>query len=121
MIKLNTQFVEHNVVKALHDGQDAVLGGTVLTGEQLGCGAWRFVDFWHIPPGASIGEHRHEQGRELYFVVAGYGTMTTNGERFSVNPGDCILNEPGDSHSLTNTSGADLVVLVTAVIEEEVG
>lgn len=74
MIKLNTQFVEHKVVTALHDGQDAVLGGTVLTREQLGRGAWRFVDYWHIPP--------------------------------------------GDSHSLTNTSGADLVALVTAVIEE---
>jgi uncharacterized cupin superfamily protein len=118
MIKLNTQFVEHKVVTALHDGQDAVLGGTVLTREQLGCGAWRFVDFWHIPPGASIGEHRHEHGRELYFVIAGHGTMATNGDYFDVGPGDCVLNEPGDCHGLANTSDADLVVLVTAVIEE---
>jgi quercetin dioxygenase-like cupin family protein len=121
MIKLNTQIVEHKVVTALHDGQDAVMGGTVLTREQLGGGAWRFVDFWHIPPGASIGEHRHELGRELYFVIAGHGTMSTNDERFGVGPGDCVLNEPGDSHSLLNTSDADLVVLVTAVIEEQAG
>ncbi len=118
MIKLNTQIVEHTAVTALHDGLGAVLGGTVLAREQLGGGAWRFIDFWHIPPGASIGEHRHAQGRELYFVVAGHGTMATNGVRFDVNPGDLVLNEPGDCHGLANTSGDDLVVLVTAVIEE---
>jgi quercetin dioxygenase-like cupin family protein len=118
MMKLNTSTVESTVVTALHDGNGSVFGGTVLTREQLGNAAWRFVDFWHIPPGASIGEHRHELGRECYFVVAGRGTMSTNAERFEVVAGDFILNEPGDCHGLANTSDGDLVVLVTAVIEE---
>ena len=118
MIRVNTSSVAHSVVSGLHDGKHSVTGGTVLTHIQLGNKSWQFVDFWHIPPGASIGNHRHDTGYECYFVISGQGSMMTNDVYFIINKGDMILNEPGDNHSLENTSAEDLVVLVTAVIEE---
>lgn len=107
--------VEKRSVQALHEGPGTVCGGTVLDPAQLGGGAWKFVDYWRIPPGAGIGAHRHDRGRELYYVVAGRGTMTTNGETFKVGAGDLILNEPGDTHGLVNTSDAELRLFVTCV------
>lgn len=103
----------------LHEGCGTVFGGTVIDREQLGGGAWRFVDWWRIPPGAVIGRHRHDHGRELYVVLDGAATMTTNSASESVTRGDMILNEPGDDHSFANTSNTDVLILVIAVIEED--
>jgi len=118
MIKLSTQSVDQQVVTGLHDGRGTLHGGRALDRPELGNGAWQFVDYWRLPPGTSIGEHRHAQGYELYFITRGRGTMTTNGEPAQVVAGDLILNEPGDRHMLENTSDDELCCLVTAVIEE---
>ena len=71
-----------------------------------------FVDYVEIPPGASIGVHTHGENEEIYFIVHGTGTMTTNADRFVVVAGDLIVNKRGWSHGLENTSNAALKVLV---------
>ena len=119
MKKISCRTVEGCMVASLHDGEGSVFGGRLLDGTQLGSGPWRFVDYWRIPPATSIGEHLHEKGREFYFIVSGQGTMIINGESIPVERGDLILNEPGDTHGITNTSGEELCILVTEVIETE--
>ena len=114
----NSDMVAALAVQGLHGGVGQIRGGTVLDAAELGGGAWRFVDAWILPPGTSIGSHRHERGRELYLVLSGRGTMTTNGVPAAVGPGDLVLNEPGDTHALENTGREELRVLVTAVIED---
>jgi len=118
MKKLNAIPLENVKVSGLHDGKGAVFGGRALQCADLGGGAWDFVDYWRMPPHTSIGEHLHEEGYELYFIIRGHGVMTTNGEPCAVQAGDMILNEPGDRHMLENTSSEDLYCLVTAVIEK---
>lgn len=71
-----------------------------------------FVDYVEIPPGASIGVHTHGENEEIYFIVHGHGTMTTNDEQYRVDSGDLILNRRGWSHGLRNDSDAVLKVLV---------
>jgi len=106
-------------VESLHEGKGPVFGGTVFGPRDLGNEAWRMVDFWRLPPRSSIGADEHKKGRELYYIVSGRGLMTTNRKTFPVVAGDIVLNEPGDSHGIENTSEEDLLLFVTAVIEGE--
>lgn len=78
-----------------------------------------FVDYVEIPPGASIGVHRHGNNEEIYFIVEGRGVMTTNGESEAVSTGDLIVNRAGWSHGLRNESEGLLRVLVWEVAIEQ--
>ncbi len=71
-----------------------------------------FIDFVEIPPGDSIGYHQHADNEEIYFIVEGLGTMTTNGEPYQVNSGDLIVNKCGWQHGLYNSGNDRLRVLV---------
>ncbi len=119
MKKAKCSTVETSTVASLHDGKGPVFGGELWNRDQLGSGAWQFVHYWQIPVSASIGQHIHKTGRELYFIVAGHGTMHTNEEQFPVTAGDLILNEPGDTHGIVNDSDQELCILVTCVVEKD--
>lgn len=81
---------------------------------------WHFVDYAIIPPGSSIGEHRHGNNEEMYFILEGRATMRINGQDFEVKPGDLILNRSGWKHGLRNESSIEVRILVVEVgISEE--
>lgn len=74
-------------------------------------------------PGASIGLHTHEDSCEVIFILEGNGTiieketMTDEGVSRSVQTGDCLYCPKGHTHSLMNTSDADL--LFYAVVPQQ--
>lgn len=74
-----------------------------------------FVDYAVLPPGVSIGRHRHGRDEELYLVLEGRGTMTRDGESFDVGPGSVIVNRAGGEHGLVNDSDGDLRLFVVEV------
>ncbi|MFB0619090.1 cupin domain-containing protein [Streptomyces sp. AGS-58] len=74
-----------------------------------------FVDLVELPPGTSIGRHRHADDRETYVILAGRGRMTLDGEVFEVREGDVIPNRPYGEHGLTNDSEGLLRLLVFEV------
>jgi mannose-6-phosphate isomerase-like protein (cupin superfamily) len=78
-------------------------------------GPWNFVDYAVLPPGASIGTHRHGRNEELYLVLEGEGTMHLDGQSFPVRAGHVVLNRPGGEHGLVNTSPAPLRLFVVEV------
>lgn len=59
-------------------------------------------------PGASIGQHTHEENSEILFVIKGEGTIIDDGESKPIVAGQCTYCPKGHSHSLVNTSEADL-------------
>jgi mannose-6-phosphate isomerase-like protein (cupin superfamily) len=63
---------------------------------------WCFVDHCVVPPGTSVGYHRHEAVQECYVILSGEGMMKVDGEVGKVVPGDCIPNRLGGSHGLVN-------------------
>ena len=76
-------------------------------------GACNFIDLAELPPGVSIGCHRHrEDEEELYLVLEGTGTMHRDGEVFTVRPGDLVRNAPKGEHGLVNTGTAALRIFV---------
>ena len=97
---------------ACHDGVGAldftvVLGDDDLKGRHL-----KFIHDDTLAPGVSIGVHTHADDEEYYYIVAGEGTMTLDGETFTVRAGDIAAVFPGGQHGLANTSDADLRIIV---------
>jgi quercetin dioxygenase-like cupin family protein len=75
----------------------------------------RFINYTELDPGASIGYHEHGENEEVYAVLEGRGRATVNGTAREVSAGDVVLNKPGWSHGLENTSSLPLRILVFEV------
>lgn len=73
-------------------------------------------------PGASIGEHIHDDSCEIIFILSGKGhVLELENQEFSyteVHPGDCIFCGKGKSHSLKNTSEDEDLIFYAAVIAQ---
>src|SRR6185436_4427392 len=51
-------------------------------------GACNFIDYALLPPGTSIGEHRHrDDEEEFYLVLSGNGRLRREGVEFRVRAG----------------------------------
>lgn len=62
-----------------------------------------FIDLVEVPPGTSIGRHRHAASdEEIYIILSGNAHMSIDGKDQSVGPGDVILNPAGGTHALEN-------------------
>ncbi|MBW7893479.1 MAG: cupin domain-containing protein [Opitutaceae bacterium] len=72
----------------------------------------KFVHDDVLPPGASIGEHRHEGDEEFYYILAGNGEMTLDDQTVAVQAGDFCFTKSGHRHSLRNTGTVPLRLLV---------
>lgn len=80
---------------------------------------WLFVNHYVIPPGATIGYHRHDHVEEVYFVFSGKGRMTIDGVTMDVrkdDAGTCLLH---GAHGLWNNSDEDMEVISIAVAMEK--
>jgi quercetin dioxygenase-like cupin family protein len=97
-----------------HEGQGQIQIGRIFQQEQLEA-PWHFIEYVVVPPGVTIGEHRHGGNEEIYFVLAGRARMTVNGQAHEVKPGDFILNRSGWTHGLRNESSQEVKLLVLEV------
>ncbi len=61
-----------------------------------------------LPPGASIGAHRHDSETEYYIILEGTGIVMDNGIKKSVKAGDVVVTGNGASHSIKNVGTAPL-------------
>jgi uncharacterized cupin superfamily protein len=98
-----------------HDGKGALDWIVVLDGDDLKERGLNFVHDDILPPGVSIGNHRHTGDEEYYYIVSGKGIMTLDQERIEVNGGDITAVYPGGVHGLENTGNEDLRIIVISV------
>jgi mannose-6-phosphate isomerase-like protein (cupin superfamily) len=95
-----------------HGGEGLIRFNRLAESNQLD-GPCNFIDLAELPPGVSIGRHRHKQSEEeFYLVLSGEGTMYRNGEEFAVRTGDLIRNPPGGEHGLINSGEDPLRIFV---------
>jgi mannose-6-phosphate isomerase-like protein (cupin superfamily) len=69
-----------------------------------------------LPPGASIGYHRHDNETEYYLILSGTGEVNDDGTVKPVKAGDAMITGNGASHGIKNTGDVPLVfhaVIVT--------
>lgn len=64
-----------------------------------------------LPPGASIGMHKHETEDELFVIERGSGLIDDGQGQNEVGSGDAILTGDGAQHSLINNGKEDLSVI----------
>src|SRR5690349_13764396 len=69
-----------------------------------------------LHPGSGIVLHTQTED-EIYYVLSGRGTMTLDGKSVDITPGTAVLTRTGSSHSLKQTGGEDLVVLINYEVE----
>lgn len=74
-----------------------------------------FMDRMLVPPGSSVGLHKHGNNEEMYIVLDGQATMTVEGRPVAVKKGDMILNPTFGEHGLVNDSEADIDLLVIQI------
>jgi len=95
-----------------HGGEGLIKFARIAEAGAL-AGACNFIDYAELPPGASIGRHRHaEDEEELYLVLEGEGAMWRDGEQFAVRGGDLVRNRAGGEHGLRNTGASPLKLFV---------
>lgn len=61
-----------------------------------------------LPVGAATTPHFHPLTEEIYYILAGVGSMRVGDEVRDVGPGDAIAIPPGASHQLSNTGAETL-------------
>jgi quercetin dioxygenase-like cupin family protein len=97
-----------------HEGQGSIEIARLFQDEKL-AGTWHFIEYLVVPPGVTIGNHRHGENEEIYFIIDGQARMTINGQEREVKPGDFIINHPGWEHGLRNESSQEVKLLVIEV------
>ena len=100
-----------------HEGKGEI-GARTLWEHQDFRNNWGFVSHALLPPGTSVGYHRHDRIEEAYIVLNGSGRMTVDDETEEVYEGAAIPNRLGGSHGIYNHTQEDLEMLVVAVCLE---
>ena len=110
------------------------IGIREVTGLMNGNGTLRFEDFMKaedapghgrvfarvtIPPGGSIGYHKHEGEFETYFILDGEAVVNDNGTEYTLHSGDMEMCVSGNSHSIENRTDEDLHII--ALIMNDLG
>lgn len=64
-----------------------------------------------IAVGLTTQAHYHPNSEEIYYILAGSGSMVIDGETRQVGPGDAIAIPPGAVHNITNNGHVELRLL----------
>ena len=87
----------------------------------------RLMAVLELEPGASVGNHRHEDEEEFVYILSGKAVYYDNGRREELFPGDAALTVSGESHEIINEGPEKLQYLAmvltyeTSVCGEEKG
>lgn len=64
-----------------------------------------------LPVGSKSTAHYHPKTEEIYYILAGHGSMRIGDEVRDVGPGDAIAIPPGATHQIENTGSVVLKFL----------
>jgi quercetin dioxygenase-like cupin family protein len=83
-----------------HSGMGMVLAKRVLERDAADPSV-RFLDLVEMPPGSTVGRHRHGADQEIYVAVSGHALIELDGCETLLGPGDVAVNRSGGVHALT--------------------
>ena len=102
----------------LKGGRGTVKILNILEQEEI-FGLGRLFALSCIPPGASIGRHKHEGDFETYYILKGRALVNDNGNTAELGPGDMMQCRDGDFHSIENAGNEDLEYLAVILYTKE--
>jgi mannose-6-phosphate isomerase-like protein (cupin superfamily) len=68
-----------------------------------------------LPPGASIGMHRHAGDEDCYYCLSGCGLVRDGSEEYPITAGVLQITRNGETQALRNTGTEDLVYLAVLI------
>ena len=101
-MRIDLNITEETVLLGFHGGREQTSACMVADGNSRiirGC----------LAPGASIGDHRHDDSSEILYILQGRGRAALDGEAETLEPGICHYCPKGHTHSLENNGGEDLI------------
>lgn len=109
-------------MEGLHGGAGTVHYRRALSPEVFRTN-WAYVDHLLLPPGTSLGKHRHQGVEEVFYVMAGSGTFRLGAgnreETAAVNEGDAVPVLLGEAHSVASGSESSLELMIIGVAREK--
>jgi len=112
---INPNFMRTEKITNMRDGKGEV-HILHLVEKQALLGKSRFFARLSVKPASSIGQHKHENEFEIFYILSGKGVFNDNGTPIPIQAGDVCFTGPGESHSIENTSQEDLELLAIIVL-----
>jgi mannose-6-phosphate isomerase-like protein (cupin superfamily) len=102
------------LVPGMNGGHGNVLYQRCL-GPSTYTGPWAFMDHYIVPPGATIGRHKHEGVDEIWYVMNGEAAVTVDGETAHLGAYDAVPIRAKQAHAFENAGTQDLEFMVVGV------
>jgi len=102
----------------MRGGQGSVTVKHLLNPDEM-LGKGRLFAQNTLPPGASIGLHRHHGDVEAYYVIAGSGVYHDNGQALPIGVGDLAQVDDLNQHSIENNGDIPLVFIALILFTGE--
>ena len=69
-----------------------------------------------VPPGGSIGMHKHENEDELFIITRGTGLIDDGKTKVPVQAGDATLTGRGEGHAVINNGQEPLEIIAIIML-----
>jgi len=105
-------------VENFYGGKGTVRTRAVWTSENFRTN-WEYMHHYLIPPGSSIGLHRHDKMEVVYYILSGKGRGTINNATYDIMAGDAMSCTLHNSIGVYNNSKEDLEIIAVGVAMEK--
>ena len=96
------------VVKKMFDGEGQSIMQHILNTPEEMYNKGRVFSHIILEKNCEVGWHIHHGDGETYYILAGKGEYSDNGNIITVEPGDVTFVDDGEGHSLKNVGDAPL-------------
>jgi mannose-6-phosphate isomerase-like protein (cupin superfamily) len=110
-------------VPSSHEDQQNpnVFKKVLLEKEDLLPGRVQMVNWAKLQPNATFNAHYHEDMSEVFIIIEGTTEMTVGKTTVPLTKGDLVVVEPGEVHTMTNTSDKPFEYIVFGISQEKGG
>jgi mannose-6-phosphate isomerase-like protein (cupin superfamily) len=101
-------------VESFYGGRGIVYTREVWTSDDFRTN-WEYLRHYLIPPGSSIGLHRHDNMEVVYYILSGEGRGTVGEATYDIREGDAMSCTLRNSIGVYNNSDADMEIMAVGV------